>query len=111
MQLHLVHYDSFEEAKIKWIERRNRINWDNLYFIMCDRDGCTLNEIKAFDALPYKNKALLTYKQLPGIRSVVTLDGTKDNDHIIDLCGYPSKFTGLRYLDKWDYVSFLNTKQ
>lgn len=31
--IHFMHYQSFDEAKNKWIERTLRINFDNLYFI------------------------------------------------------------------------------
>lgn len=32
--LHMYHYTDFESARIKWEERKARINWDNLLFAM-----------------------------------------------------------------------------
>ena len=46
---------------MKWEERIGRINYNNLYFIMVDRDGCEEKDIVAFDNIPYKHKAFLTY--------------------------------------------------
>ena len=43
--LHMVHYQNFEEGKKKWEERIKRINYENLYFIMVDRDGCEEKDI------------------------------------------------------------------
>lgn len=47
------HYQSFDFAKAKWNERKQRINHKRLYFILVDT-GCSCDEIKAFFALPGK---------------------------------------------------------
>ena len=31
IKVHFMHYESFDEAKEKWNERKSRINWDNIY--------------------------------------------------------------------------------
>ena len=31
LKVHFMHYESFDEAKAKWNERKSRINWDNIY--------------------------------------------------------------------------------
>lgn len=108
--LHMVHYQSFEEGKRKWEERIKRINYNNLYFIMVDRDGCDEKDIIAFDNIPYKNKVFLTYKDRPEINCAVCIPESSEGNQIRDLCQYKSRFTGERWLDKFDYVSFLNNK-
>lgn len=108
LTLHFVHYRTFNEAKEKWESRCKRIHWDNLYFIMVDRDGCTEEIIEAFDRLPYVNKTLLTYKERPGVKCARYIKGTEDEGKIRDLCEYVTKFSGRRWVDRWDYVSFLN---
>ena len=55
-------YKNFSQAKAKWEERASRIHWDNLYFIMTDREGSTEELAHKFDALPYRHKALMTYR-------------------------------------------------
>ena len=110
LTLHLVHYHSVEEAEKKWKERVSRINWNNLYFIMADRDGATDYEISEFDNLPFKNKAFLTYKERPDIHSAYCIPNSKDvTDQIIDVCQYKGTFTGRRWIDDFDYVKFLNS--
>lgn len=108
--LHMVHYHSFEEGKMKWEERIGRINYNNLYFIMVDRDGCEEKDIVAFDNIPYKHKAFLTYKERPEIKCAVYVPESSDGEQIRDLCQYKSRFTGKRWLDQFDYVTFLNDK-
>lgn len=53
IQVYMNHYKTYEEAKEKWEERVQRINYDNLLIV-----GKASNEYWAerFCALPYKNK-------------------------------------------------------
>ena len=43
--INFTHYKTEEEARDKWNERKNRINWNNLFIITNDRDNITLNDI------------------------------------------------------------------
>lgn len=60
-----MHYKTFEDAKEKWDSRKNRLNYNNLFIICTDRDGCTYEQIKRFDQLTYKNKIMFTHKLYP----------------------------------------------
>ena len=46
----------------------------------------------------------------PEIKSAVCIPGSEEENHILDICKYKSKWTGRRWLDDFDYVAFLNTK-
>lgn len=110
--IHFMHYKSFEEAKSKWVERKKRIHFDNLYFIMVQGKDCTDQMIKQFDLLPYENKVIFTARDYPEFKSAVHLKGTElANGSVTDLCQYRSKFTGKRLIDSFDYVGFLNSKK
>ena len=112
IRIYFMHYASFSAAKAKWRERIGRIHWDNLYFIMTDREGCNEDLAREFDALPYEHKALLTYRDFPGMKSAVKLSPHKavshDNEPPLVL-SYCSRFSARRIIDTWDYVSFLNS--
>lgn len=112
IKLHLVHYKSIEEANEKWKQRSERVNKDNLFVIMTERDGCTSEIRREFDALPYKNKAFLSYRDNADISCNVKIPGTEertqDGFQTRDLCSYQDGFTGLRLFDRWDYVEFFN---
>ena len=66
--LYCVHYNSFEEVKQKWNERKKRICWDNVFFMMAMRDGATQQDVEAFDKLPYKNKVVFVNKPMPQLK-------------------------------------------
>ena len=105
------HYSSFDEAKKIWVKRSLRINKDNLYIILVQRDGCTSQIVEKFDKLPYKNKVALVSKPMPKIKCAYFIpDSEQSNDEVLDLCKYKNKFTGKRWIDDFDYVEFLNRK-
>lgn len=107
--IHFLHYDNFAQAKEKWETRAKRVNRNRLYFILADRDGLTREDAERFEALVFPNKVLLTYKDYPGLSSVVNLGSAyQDGNNLIDLCQYKGKLTGKRYIDDFDYVAFLN---
>lgn len=56
LKMFLVHYSSVEQCREEWNRRRERVNRENMFFVMNDRNYCTEEEIKAFDELPYNNK-------------------------------------------------------
>lgn len=62
IELHFLHYKSFEEACNKWYERANRINKKNMFVILTYKDGCTEEDLKKFDELNYDNKVVFTPK-------------------------------------------------
>ena len=53
VRLHMNHYSDFETARAKWEERCERINYDNLFFMMFTCDPLVA---RAFAALPYPRK-------------------------------------------------------
>lgn len=107
--VYFVHYDTFEEAVSKWKERCARIDKHNLFVMMVERDGCTEDDIKAFQRLPYKNKVIFTAKEKKGCPNAYYIPGTASkNGDVINLCDYQGKFTGKRWIDGFDYVGFLN---
>ena len=52
VRIYFQHYSTKEVAKEKWVERSNRINFNNLFIMFTDRDGCTYQNLRDFDALP-----------------------------------------------------------
>jgi uncharacterized protein (DUF1919 family) len=65
IEIHFVHYKSFEEAKEKWMSRIQRINKKNIFIIASDRDYCNQSIIDRFLNLPYSNKIFFSSKKLP----------------------------------------------
>lgn len=110
VEIRFNHYKTFEEAREKWEQRKQRIDWDNLYVIGIDGDNCTYDSIKRFDALPFRNKVILTHKSFPEFKSAVCLPGFESQGEILRPTDFKEQFWTRRYMDAFDYVSFLNGK-
>jgi uncharacterized protein (DUF1919 family) len=112
IKLHCVHYKNFKEVRESWNKRAKRVNLNNLFFIMSERDGCTYEDIVEFDKLPYKNKVIFVHKEMPEIKSAHYIKNTElkndSNNKIIGLTAYEGRYTGKRYIDEFDYIGFLN---
>lgn len=110
IKIYFMHYQSFDEAQKKWVERCKRIDFENLYVTMTKRSyRCTEEHIKVFDALPYKNKVIFTNKEYPGIKSNIYIKGFENKDGVGVLLSYEKPtFLAKRYYERFDYVAFLN---
>ncbi len=104
------HYKTFEEAAEKWQQRKERIDWNNLFVLGIDGDGCTYETLRRFDALPYENKVIFTHRPYPEIQSAYYIPGFEEQDGVGVLLEFKKKFFIRRYLDDFDYVAFLNRK-
>lgn len=111
LTLYFQHYHSYEEARDKWFERYARINYDNIcviqefYNIRYDVAATA----PAFNALPYKKIAMLHKPSDALDRSTVFHCGPEDGGEFP--AGYIFErdgITGRRFMDEFDYVSFLN---
>ena len=105
LEIHFVHYVSFEEAEQKWETRKKRVNKDNIFIIGSDRDLCTPAIIEAFNNLPYENKIFLSSKSYPELRSVVWLKKYKNCKEIPDII--PAR-EWLKYID---LIAWLNKEK
>ena len=104
------HYKSFDEAKRKWVERFQRINWDNMFFIWEFYDTLYDNQLLYdFDQaeLPGK-KILLLHREIPDVKNSFVFSFYKEDLPTAKAFEYKG-ISGKRYLDEFDYVSFLNT--
>lgn len=106
--LFFIHYHTFEEAVTKWNKRKKRINWDNMFFMMTDRDGCTEDMIQEFDSLPFANKLIFTSKSYPQYHSAVYCQEFQ-NDTCVPILTEWRNWKGERLYDRYfDFVSWLN---
>lgn len=106
--VYFVHYHTFEEAVQKWKQRYARMNKNNIFVMMSERDGCTYEDLQAFDRLPYKNKIVLTKKKYPEIKSAVYISGFEDKDQLGDVFRMRKMLSLTKYYDEFDFVKWLN---
>ena len=106
--LHFVHYESPSNALDAWNRRIERIDWDNLFILMTDRDGCTDTILQEFDKLPYPNKVIFTHIPMPHIRSAVYIPGFEGQTEVGNCDAFINKYSGKKYFDSFDYVKWFN---
>jgi len=72
VEIQFLHYKSEAEAIKKWERRKDRINWDNLFFKFDgNKDEATDQLIHEFDNLDFQNKICFVAKQMPSVNSAL----------------------------------------
>lgn len=109
VKIYFQHYKTEKEAAHKWLERSKRINRENLFVMMTDRDGCTYEDLKRFDSLSkYKNKVVFTHRKYPELKSAYYIPGFEKQGCVGDLWRYKNKVSGKRIYDFFPYVEWFN---
>lgn len=108
IKIYFVHYHSNEDAERKWYERFKRINYNNMFILMSERDGCTYEDLEQFDKLPFKNKIVLTQRPYPDIKSSVYISGFEKNEQLGDVFRCRNLVGITKYYDEFDFVGWLN---
>jgi uncharacterized protein (DUF1919 family) len=110
IKLFFTHYKTLDEAREKWNERVKRLNFNDLYLILVQKDGITYDMMKQFDALPFKNKVIFTNRSYPEFHSAVYIKGFEKEEGVGNIVGFESVFAGKCYYDDFDFVSWLNAE-
>jgi len=109
IKIYFMHYKNEQEAAFKWAERAKRIDFNNIFIMMTDRDGCTLEHMKEFDELPYKYKVIFTHKQYVQIKSAFYIPGFENEGQVGDIFAFKNDNTEEKYYDLFDYVGWFNS--
>ncbi len=105
--LFLVHYKSVSEAETKWNKRKKRINWNKIVILNNDREGMTPELMDRFERLPYK-KIMFTHRPHPKRSEAIHYLPGYENEDCIGIITDGYGYTGLRPIDQFDWVWFLN---
>jgi uncharacterized protein (DUF1919 family) len=108
VRLVFVRYPTFEAARDKWFERAARVDMDNLFLMLAQRDGCTAEDVRRFGALPYQHKVAFVSEPMPDVPCAVYLPEFVEDGKVRVLSDYVSRTSGQRIIDSFDYVRFLN---
>lgn len=111
VRLVFVHYATFEEARDKWFDHAGRVDMDNLFVMLAQRDGCTDEDVRVFEGLPYKHKVAFTERFLPDVSCAFYIPEFIEDGTVKILTEYTSRFSGRKVMDDFDYVGFLNGNQ
>ena len=108
IKIYFQHYSSELEALEKWEIRTKRMNYDNIFFLFSDRDGCTYENLIDFDKLKASNKVVFTHKPYPEIKSSFYINGFEDYDSVGNCFELMPHHLGKKYSDQFDYVGWFN---
>ena len=106
IKLFLVHYASVAEAQEAWNKRKKRLARENIAVIATDRDGMTDALKDRFEKLPYQ-KVMFVHRPDAGHPSCFFLRGWEEED-AVGIITEPTGWRGLRPIDQFDWIGFLN---
>lgn len=104
--IYFYHSKSAEEAATDWNRRKTRINYDNLFLLMYDRENLTMDELRQIEQIPCRGKVVFSNQSRSALSYIVTMKPT-DNPQGAQ---YMDKdWFGMRTFEKqFDYVKWLN---
>lgn len=111
IRLYFQHYTDNKSAEEAWVRRSARINRDNLFILGTDRDGCTYDDIRAFDQLPFENKIIFCHKRYPEFKSAFFIPGFEKQKEVGLCMHFTNDKTYRKYYDAFDYVAWFNGKK
>lgn len=98
LEIHFLHYHDSEEAIQKWKRRAKRINKKKILLIASEQNGCTEDDIRAFDLIPHSNKIFFCSKPYP-YNSVIYIPEFKKLGYVGD--PYKKGYIYYKYLAEW----------
>ena len=110
LTVHFMHYHNAKQAAEKWQQRLARLDENNLFVMMTDKDGgngITDELVREFDALPFANKVIFTHKPHPQCASAFYIQGFEQQREVGDLFAF-SGWNGKKYYDQFDFVGWFN---
>lgn len=110
VKIFAMHYKTAREFIDAWNRRRKRVNFDELFIMMTDRDGFHEALLERLHKIPYK-KVLFTHKKHERYPFVCYVKQFKNADCVGDMFKYADIF-GNRYYEKAiDVVRWLNNEE
>ena len=107
VKIYFNHSKTEDDARNDWNRRKSRINYDNLYIIMYDRNGLTNEDFETLADIDCKNKVVLSTsenQQFPFVKKLVPHKERVNGPQCLD-----KDIFGIRTFEKqWDYVDWLN---
>lgn len=100
VEIVFLHMKTGKEAIEKWNKRVKRINRRNIIFKFCEQNECSIEHIKRFENLPFKNKICFTTKEYPGYKSVICFKDQVKNEEVVR-----DYYESHKYLNIIDYIN------
>lgn len=84
VEIQFLHYHTEREAADKWYRRARRVNFEKLFVIDMEQNLTTIEHIKVFDNLPFKNKIFFSSRNLQEYKSNCYLESFCEQGEVGD---------------------------
>lgn len=113
IRVDFMHYETFENAKQKWDERKKRINYKNIFVVnsccySTELDTLSNNDIKDWKKIKFP-KVILVEKSF-GFKNEFIVKKPENTVDFAWLLALKDKENDLRVFNDFDFISFLNKK-
>ena len=105
---HFTHYATAEEAEKKWHERFDRLNKDNIFIFLEERDGLTKDEMLAIGELNVKGIVVFTANEYPDIPYALYLPKYHDDGEVGNILSRKYLDDSREYEQYFDFVKWFN---
>lgn len=103
IEIHFLHSKDNIDAQMKWNMRKQRIDFNNLFFKFSDSHMIDSKDLLEFEKLPFKNKVIFVSKKYDGLNKYVLLNFFKKHGKVSD----PFKYVWI-YRLHFDFVKWIN---
>lgn len=108
IKIHFNHYKNEDDAKRCWDKRKKRINFNNLFIIMYDKDGLSKKDLKKLEKINCRGKIVISNNNYPDLEYVLKIPADMNNPETryrLNVSG----LSGKRQYEKYfDFVTWLN---
>ena len=106
--IHFTHYTSVEQAVEKWTDRTARLDRDNLFVFLSERDGLTEEDIRSLGQLPVRGLLVFTANAYPDLPYTLQIPKYEKDGEVGNILAM-SFLDGLREYERYfDFVKWFN---
>jgi uncharacterized protein (DUF1919 family) len=106
--IHFTHYKTELEAKEKWIERSLRIDRDNLFVVLQERDGLTMSDMKALGRIHARGLVIFTAHSYPELPYAVQIRKYEKDGSVGNILKRNWLDSSREYEKYFDFVKWFN---
>ncbi len=106
--IHFTHYKTEQEAQEKWLSRMKRLDRDNLFIILAERDGLTPEEITQLGQVKARGLVVLTANAYPELPYALQIRKYKNDGEVGNILSAVHWNDGREYEKYFDFVKWFN---
>lgn len=106
--IHFTHYHSEEEARHTWLDRSGRIDRENLFIFLEERDGLTKEDIKRLAGVHARGVVVFTANNYPDIPYAVQIPKYEKDGEVGNILRKSYLDEHHEYEEYFDFVKWFN---